>query len=76
MFAWFSKKARLRRAKAYLRKFPEDEPAAFAILSFVDLFAVQTAREAAEMLAGTQMTDDEWGKVAPRWEKTWAAIVT
>ena len=46
MFAWFSQKARRRRADTYLKKFPEDEAAVSAILSAKELTATTTGGSA------------------------------
>ena len=73
MIGWFSKRARSKRTVRYLEKYPNDEPAVQIILIGLELGAV-SAREAAEMGAGREISDEEWSKFGERWERAWASI--
>lgn len=75
MFKWFVRRARTKRAAKYLKSYPDDYPAVQAILSSLEL-EVRAAREVAEMLSGRKLTDNEWNNVAPRWERTWNAVIS
>jgi hypothetical protein len=62
------------RAIQYLGKHPEDEPAVKAILIGIEAFEISCAREAAEITAGRPLSDEEWHKYGPRWERAWNFI--
>ena len=71
----FRTKARERRVDEYLKSFPDDDPAVQAIIFAADTVNATSPREAAEVLAGWEMSDDEWGRVGPRWERAWSAVI-
>ena len=76
MFDWIAGIGRKRRATTYLAAHPEDEPAVTAILLSIEAgFNYQSAREVAEMLKGKELSDSEWSKYGPRWERAWNDIV-
>jgi hypothetical protein len=45
-----------------------------AVLAALDLKA-KTAKEAAEMLFGRELSDVEWQKMSARWERVWNSII-
>jgi hypothetical protein len=57
----------------YVMAFPDDAPAALTIPTAIELGA-KTAREAAEILASREFSDDEWVSIAARWERAWRYI--
>ena len=65
---------RRRRAIRYFRAYPEDLAAVQAVLAALDLKA-KTAKEAAEMLFGRELSDVEWQKMSARWERVWNGII-
>jgi hypothetical protein len=71
---WIARKFQEHRARNYLLAFPEDEPTVQAILVALRLNPDVGARDAAQMMAGRKLSDDEWEKVGPRWERAWIAI--
>jgi hypothetical protein len=75
MFDWFRKRGLQNRAIEYVRRFPDDEPAAKAIIVARQTLAVDSAREAAEITFGRAMSDEEWATYGPRWQRAWDAIV-
>ena len=76
MLRWLAKRRRNRRAIEYIKLFPQDEPAAFGILSIVEMFGVKgkTARVVAQMIAGREVPDSEWAEVGYRWQRAWDYI--
>ena len=74
MFRWIVRRALKRRVVEYLKYFPDDEAAVFAVLSATELFSPKNVREVAEMSAGRQLSDEEWTKLAPRWERVWTQV--
>jgi hypothetical protein len=74
MFKLFAKAMRKRRAERYLQDFPEDHAAVGPILFALDRFEPQSARDVAEMRAGHPISDAQWEKVSPRWNRAWKAI--
>jgi len=74
MFGYFTKMLRRRRARRYLAAHPEDQVAVQTIVASLELSILKFAREVVEMMAGRTLSDDEWRKVAPRWERAWNAI--
>jgi hypothetical protein len=75
MFRWLQNRRRLRRATAYLRAYPEDEPIVQTTLATIALLGMHGPREIASTTAGRKISDEEWSKISPRWERAWAAIV-
>lgn len=74
MWGWWVKKARTRRAAKYLSVFPDDAAAVQTVLLALHLSPNSTARDAAEFFRGREIADEEWQRLASRWERTWAAI--
>jgi hypothetical protein len=74
VLGYFTRKFRHRRAQKYLAAHPDDEPAVQTIVAALDLLAPKSAREVAEMTAARQLSDAEWQKFGPRWERAWNAI--
>ena len=78
MWGWFERKSREKRARNYLKAYPDDEPAVEMILFNLDTFGlkiVKSARQVAETASGRKMSNAEWASFGPRWERAWAAIV-
>lgn len=78
MFKWLDRRKRERLTTEYLRSHPEDEPAVQAIYMSVEMLGrenVTNARQVAEMLAKRPMSDEEWSKFGPRWERAWYFIM-
>jgi predicted transcriptional regulator len=75
MWDWFKKRARERRARRYLATHSEDEVAAEAILGTLESLSADTARDVAEMVAGRKLTDEQWKRFGPRWQRTWDAVI-
>jgi hypothetical protein len=73
MFEFLAKSIRRSRAKRYVKAFPEDAPAAETILAALELRA-KTAKEAAEMLAGREISAEEWRLISERWDRAWHGI--
>ena len=73
MFAFLTKAISQSRALRYAKAFPDDLPAVQAILAALE-FGAKSARDAAEMLAGRELSDAEWLAVSPRWERAWLGI--
>lgn len=73
MLKFITRKIRQARAVRYVRAFPEDLPAAQAVLAALE-FGAANAREAAEMLAGRPLSDSEWSGVSAQWERTWWGV--
>jgi hypothetical protein len=74
MFYFITRAIRRRRAIRYFRAYPEDLAAVQAVLAALDLKA-KTAKEAAEMLFGRELSDVEWQKMSARWERVWNSII-
>jgi hypothetical protein len=74
MFAFLTKAIRQRRALRYAKAFPDEITAVQAILAALELGA-KSARDAAEMLAGRELSDAEWLTVSPRWERAWLGVI-
>jgi len=75
MWRWLERRSRTRRAKNYLRLYPRDEPAVRAILDALASFRPESARHAAEIADGRELSEAEWASYANRWERAWYAIV-
>ena len=75
MWRWLERRSRARRAKNYLRLYPRDEPAVRAILGALTSFRPESARHAAEIANGRELSEAEWASYANRWERVWNAIV-
>jgi hypothetical protein len=76
MLPWIARSARQRRAREFLKRFPEDELAVSAMLAVAEFwtFTPRNAREVAEITVGRELSDDEWSKFGPRWEWIWSHI--
>ena len=74
MFDFITRAIRRRRAIRYFRAYPEDLAAVQAVLAALELKA-KTAKEAAEMLFGRELSDVEWQKMSARWERVWNRII-
>ena len=75
MWRWLERRSRVRRAKNYLLLYPRDEPAVRAILGVLDKSCPETARDAAEIANGGELSEAEWASYANRWERAWYAVV-
>ena len=75
MWRWLERRTRVRLAKNYLRLHPRDEPAVRAILGALASFRPESARHAAEITNGRELSEAEWASYANRWERVWNAIV-
>lgn len=66
-----------QRADIYLQAHPEDEAAVQMILFALDLNPRLKVRDVAGMLAGREITEQEWAVKdwARRWDRAWGAIV-
>ena len=73
MFGFIDRAIRKRRALRYLKAFPEDITVVEAILAALELKA-KSPRDAAEMMAGRELTDAEWLPMSLRWERPWHGI--
>lgn len=73
LFDALARARRRRRAVRYLRRFPTDLLVVQVTLEGLELNA-QCAREAAEMAVGHTFSDDDWDRVADRWERVWQTI--
>jgi hypothetical protein len=73
MFYFITRAIRRRRAIRYFRAYPEDLAAVQAVLAALD--KAKTAKEAAEMLFGRELSDVEWQKMSARWERVWNSII-
>jgi len=73
---WFLRRQRRKRAATYLGHFPDDMPAVQAVLMALDLSPQASARDAAEMLMGSAISNEAWQKISARWERAWAALAT
>ena len=74
MWRWLERRSRTRRAKNYLRLYPRDEPAVRAILDALASFRPESARHAAEIANGRELSEAEWASHANQWERVWNAI--
>ena len=74
MFDFITRAIRRRRAIRYFKAYPEDLAAVQAVLAALELKA-KTAKEAAEMLFGRELSDVEWQKMSARWERVWNRII-
>ena len=75
MWGWFARRKLERRAGAYLKAHPEDEPVVEFILRVEGLLTVNSARELAQLAMDRKLSEDEWARWGPRWERAWTAIV-
>jgi hypothetical protein len=41
------------------------------MIETANMLHAKSAREAADMVAGRELTDSEWSEVAPLWEARW-----
>ena len=73
LFEALAQARRRRRAVRYLTRFPTDLLVVQVTLESLESNA-QCAREAAEMAVGQAFSDDDWGRVADRWERVWQMI--
>ena len=73
MFDFITRAIRRRRAIRYFKAYPEDLAAVQAVLAALELKA-KTAKEAAEMLFGRELSDVEWQKMSARREGVWHSV--
>jgi hypothetical protein len=75
MWRCFERRSRLRRARNYLRLYPRDEVAVRGILAALDASHPESARDAAGIVNGKELSEAEWASNATRWERAWDVIV-
>jgi hypothetical protein len=73
MFGFIDRAIRKRRVVRYLKALPEDVTVVQAILAALE-FKAKSPRDAAEMMAGRELTDAERVPMSLRWERPWYGV--
>src|SRR5262249_21751777 len=76
MHKWYAKRARVNRGMKYLRTYSEDAVCVEAIVVSLTVLHANSARDVAESVAGRILSEEEWQRFGPRWERAWNAVVS